>query len=102
MCQLALDVFSHCLSIFCRCISGMMSLVSKVKNMCFWNEDGLDDNECFENNVSDDNELKDEEDYDNEVLNDEGYHETILEDGVEYVVEINDANPLMIMFWSYS
>lgn len=74
----------------------MMSLVSKVKNMCFWNEDGLDDNECFENNVSDDNELKDEEDYDNEVLNDEGYHETILEDGVEYVVEINDANPLMI------
>ncbi|KAH1198912.1 Protein FAR1-RELATED SEQUENCE 5 [Glycine max] len=75
----------------------MMSLVSKVKNMCFWNEDGLDDNECFENNVSDDNELKDEEDYDNEVLNDEGYHETILEDGVEYVVEINDANPLMIM-----
>ncbi|RZB52506.1 Protein FAR1-RELATED SEQUENCE 5 [Glycine soja] len=51
----------------------MMSLVSKVKNMCFWNEDGLDDNECFENNVSDDNELKDEEDYDNEVLNDEGY-----------------------------
>ena len=59
-------------------------------------------NACFENNVSDDNELKDEEDYDNEVLNDEGYHETILEDGVEYVVEINDANPLMIMFWSYS
>ncbi|KAL2946143.1 hypothetical protein AAZX31_U001100 [Glycine max] len=74
----------------------MMSLVSKIKNMCRWNEDGLDDNECFENNVLDDNELKDEEDCDNEVLNDEGYHETILEDGVEYVVEINDANPLMI------
>ncbi|KAG5092018.1 hypothetical protein JHK82_050796 [Glycine max] len=68
----------------------MMSLVSKVKNMCFWNEDGLDDNECFENNVSDDNELKDEEDYDNEVLNDEGYHETILEDGD--IVRLNFVN----------
>lgn len=58
-------------------------------------EDGLDDNECLENNVSGDNELEDEEDFDNEVSDDEHYHKIVLEDDVEYVVERNDENPLI-------